>query len=163
MSRLRWRKLARDLWLARFRVASMVVVIAVSVIVVTALLSGRAILGREISANYLAGKPASATLHLPDGVSEADVRTARSQPGVTDAVARGTLLARVKVADGSWQPLPLFVSAPDDPRTMSTVTVEQGVWPPSEQGVFLERTALPYLGVDVGQDVRPEFAHSLSA
>lgn len=154
MSRLRWRKLARDLWLARFRVASMVFVITLSVITVTAFLSGRAILGREITANYLAGNPASATLHLPGGVSEAQVRTATSQPGVTDAVARGTLLARVKVPDGSWQPLLLFVSAPNDPRTMSTVAVEKGTWPPSEQGVFLERTALPYLGVKVGQQVR---------
>jgi putative ABC transport system permease protein len=48
----------------------------------------------------------------------------------------------------------LFVSAPADPQRISTVAVEQGVWPPSERGLFLERTALPYLGVHVGQPVQ---------
>ena len=154
MSRLRWRKLGRDVWLAKARVASMVFVIALSVTAVAAFLSGRAILGREITANYLAGNPASATLHLPEGVDEADVATAASVPGVTGAVARGTLLARVKVGTGPWQPLLLFVSAPEDPRRISTVAVEQGSWPPPADGLFLERTALPYLGVRTGQPVR---------
>jgi putative ABC transport system permease protein len=154
VSRLRWRKLGRDLWLARARVASMVFVITLSVTVVAAFLSGRAILGREITANYLAGNPASATLHLPAGVDAADLRAATSVPGVTGAVARDTLLARVRVAGGSWQPLLLFVSDPADRQQISTVAVEQGTWPPPAQGLFLERTALPYLGVQVGQRVQ---------
>lgn len=154
MSRLRWRKLARDVWLARARFASMVFAIALSVAAVAAFLSGRAILGREITANYLAGNPASATLHLPGGVEDTDLRVAAAQPGVTGAVARGSLLARVKVAGGTWQPLLLFVSAADDPRTISTVAVEEGRWPPLDQGLFLERTALPYLDVRVGQSVQ---------
>ena len=154
MSRLRWRKLARDLWAARARTASMITVIAISVVAVTGFLSARAILGREISSNYLAGNPASATLHVPAGVSAADVRTAATTPGVTDAVARGSLLARVKVGTGSWQPLMLFVSAPDDPQRISRVTVEHGAWPPPTNGVFVERTALDYLDVQVGQSVQ---------
>ena len=132
----------------------MILAIAISVGAVAAFLSGRAILGREISSNYLAGNPASATLHIPGGVNADDVLRAAATPGVTGAVARGSLLTRVKVGDGPWQPLLLFISAPDDPQAMSTVAVEDGIWPPPGQGLFLERTALPYLGVRVGQTVQ---------
>ena len=154
MSRLRWRKLARDVWLSRARTASMIIAIAVSVAAVAAFLSARAILGREISGNYLTGNPASATLHLPSGVAAADVRAAVATTGVTGAVARGSLMARVRDGDGSWRPLMLFVSAPNDPQLISAVTVEHGSWPPPQHGLFLERTALPFLGVPVGQSVQ---------
>jgi putative ABC transport system permease protein len=154
MTLLRWRKLARDVWLARGRILSMIAAIAVSVAAVAAFLTARAVIGAEITGNYLAQNPASATLHVPTGVTKADVAAALAQPGVVGAVARGTVLTRVKVAAGSWQPLLLFVSAIDDPQTISTVTVEHGTWPPPASGVFLERTALPFLGVQVGQQVR---------
>jgi len=154
MSRLRWRKLGRDLWLTRGRVASMVLAIAVSVAAVAAYLGARAVIGVEISGNYLAQDPASATLHVPGGVTDADVRTALAVPGVTGAVARGSLLARVRVGDGPWQPLLLFVSAAADPQAISSVTVEHGSWPPAAGDVLLERTALPFLGVQVGQQVQ---------
>jgi putative ABC transport system permease protein len=154
VSPLRRRKLVRDLWQARARTAAMVVAIAVSVAAVAAFLSARAILAREVSADYLAGNPASATLHVPTGVQPQDVRLATATPGVTGAVARGTLVARVRVGDGPWWPLLLSVSAPDDPQRISRVEVEQGSWPPGVGELFLERTALPFLGARVGQQVQ---------
>ena len=75
----------------------MIAAIAVSVAAVAAFLSARAVIGTEITGNYLAQSPASATLHVPIGVTVADVETALSEPGVTGAVARGSLLTRVKV------------------------------------------------------------------
>jgi putative ABC transport system permease protein len=154
MSRLLWRKLARDVWLSRARTASMIIAIAVSVAAVATFLGARSILGREISGNYLAGNPASATLHLPSGVGPADVRAAAATAGVASAVARGSLMTRVRAGDGSWRSLMLFVSAPDDPQLISRVVVEHGSWPPPQRGLFLERTALAYLGVRVGQNVQ---------
>ena len=153
MTRLRWRKLARDVWATRGRVVSMIAAIAVSVACVAAFLTARAVISVEITRNYLAQDPASATLHLPAGVTPADAAVARSLPGVTGAVARGTLLTRIRAGQGSWQPLLLFVSAADDQQPISTVAVEQGTWPPQGGGLFLERTALPFLGVRVGQQV----------
>ena len=153
MTRLRWRKLARDVWATRGRVVSMIAAIAVSVACVAAFLTARAVISVEITGNYLAQDPASATLHLPAGATPADVAEARSQPGVTGAVARGSVLTRIRVSDGSWQPLLLFVSAADDPQVISSVAVDLGTWPPQGGGLFLERTALPFLGVNVGQRV----------
>lgn len=153
MTRLRWVKLGRDVWLSRGRVAAMVLAIAASVAAVAAFLDARAILGREISANYLAGRPASATLHLSGPVGAGDVAAARAVPGVTDAVARGSVQARIRVSGGAWVPLLLFVAAPDDPGRLSTVRPEPGSQAPGPDGLLLERTALPFLRVQPGQRV----------
>ncbi|MEU6540206.1 hypothetical protein [Streptomyces sp. NPDC047000] len=156
MTRLRLRKLGRDLWATRSRVAMMTIAIAVSVLTVTAFLSARAIIGREITRNYRATHPASATLHVPGGVDQATLAAVRAQPGVLGATARSTLQARIRVGDGPWRTLVLFAGAPADPRRIATVDVETGSWPPAEGSLFLERTALGFLGVSTGQRVTVE-------
>lgn len=146
MTPLRLRKVVRDVWATRTRVAMMVVAIAVSVVAVGAFLSARAILGREISRNYLDTHPASATLVVPGGVDPAWVS---GTPGVRDAAARTSLLARVRVGDGPWRVLMLFVNAPGDPGRIGVVA------PPGARPdqLTLERTALPFLGIRTGDRV----------
>jgi putative ABC transport system permease protein len=153
MSGLRLRKLARDVWAARTRMAMMTVAIAVSVLAVGAFLSARAIMGREITRNYLDTHPASATLNVPGGVDQATLNTVRGQPGVRDAAARASVLARVKVGNQPWRILMLFAGDPADSRPISTVAVQRGSWPPPADGLVLERTALPFLGVQPGDRV----------
>lgn len=146
----RWRKLARDVWLTRYRTAAMVLAIAVSVAALTAFLTARVLLGRAMSDNYLAGRPASAVLHVPAGVGAGELRTAADAPGVLDAAAGETVQTRVRVGDGPWRTLVLFVSSPDDPGRIAAPAVEKGRWPPAGDQVLLERTAVSYLGADVG-------------
>ncbi len=154
MTALRWRKLVRDLWRARGRTAAMVVSIALSVAAVGALLTVRAVLDREVSANYLSGRPASATLHLAGAVDAGQVALASSVPGVGAATVRGTVTARVRVGQGSWRAMVLFVTDPADPQRLAAAPLESGTWPPAAGQVLLERTALPYLGTAVGQQVQ---------
>jgi putative ABC transport system permease protein len=153
MSALRWRKLTRDIWATRTRMAMMTIAIAVSVLAVAALLSSRAIIGRELTRNYLDTHPASATLEVPGGIDQATLAAARARPGVLDATARTSLLGRIKAGDGPWRTLLLFASSPHDPQRISTVAVQQGSWPPPANGVLLERTALGFLGVQPGDPV----------
>ena len=119
----RWRKPARDLWLTRTRTLAMVLSIAASVTMVGAFISARAVLQREVNAAYQAGRPASATLHLPDGVDDAALRTARAQPGVTDAVAGGTVTGWVRVRNGPWRPLVMFANVATDGDRISLARV----------------------------------------
>ncbi|MFF4574378.1 FtsX-like permease family protein [Streptomyces sp. NPDC001410] len=153
MTLLRLRKLARDLWATRARIAMMTIAIAVSVLTVIAFLSARAVIGREITRNYADTHPASATLHVPGGVDEAALAAVRARPGVLDAAARATVPARIRVGDGPWRVLVLFVSSPADPQRINKVAVEEGSWPPPQRAVLLERTALDFLGVHTGQRV----------
>ncbi|WP_415855115.1 FtsX-like permease family protein [Sinomonas sp. G460-2] len=151
--RPRWRKMARDLWAARGRTVAMIAAIALSVAAVTAFLAAASILSTEIDANYRAANPASATLHLTRSIGPEQLAVARATPGVTDAAARSTVAARIRVQGGPWQSLLLFVSADGDPQRVASVRVEAGSWPPPAGQLFLERTALPFLGVHVGDRV----------
>src|SRR5262249_29713892 len=58
------RKVLRDLWLARGRMAVLVLAVALSLGVVAAVLGAYAILAREMPRSFLASSPASATLVL---------------------------------------------------------------------------------------------------
>lgn len=150
---LRLRKLARDVWVTRVRVAMMVAVIALSVTAIGAFLTAGAVLGREISRNYLATRPASATLLVPGGVDAQTLAAATAQPDVLAAAARASAPGRVRVNNGPWRLLVLFATPPGDPGQIATVAPGLGTWPPPEDGLFLERTALEFLGVRVGDRV----------
>jgi putative ABC transport system permease protein len=153
MTGLRLRKLIRDVWATRSRIAMMTLAIAVSVLAVGAFLSARAIIGREITRNYLDTHPASATLQVPGGVDDATLATVRAQPGILAATARTSLVGSVKTGDGTWKMLLLFASDPADPQQIANVAVQQGSWPPPADGLLLERTALSFLGVQPGDSV----------
>src|SRR6266498_2000688 len=154
----RWQKLLRDLWLTRGRTALMVVAIAVSLFGVGTVLSAYAILTPEISRNYLSTNPASATLEL-DRVDDALLVAVRARPGIADAEARETLIARVQVAPDQWRPLLLFVVPDFNAMRISTFTREQGAWPPPDGTMLLERTALPMLNAQPGDKVVVKTPH----
>ncbi|MBL0886652.1 FtsX-like permease family protein [Myceligenerans indicum] len=153
MTALRLLKIARDLWSARTRIAMMIAAIAVSVVMVTTFLSARAIISQEMTRNYAETHPASATVHVPGGVDADALAAVRAQENVLDATARATLQGRIRVGDGPWRTLVLFVSDPGDPQRISRVALQEGSWPPPEDGLLLERTALDYLGVPAGRQV----------
>src|SRR5262245_57520784 len=68
MGRVAWRKVLRDLWLARGRTAVLVVAMAVSLTVVGAVLGAYGILTREMPRSFQSARPASATLVLDRGI-----------------------------------------------------------------------------------------------
>ena len=84
----RWRKLARDLWNERGRMVLMIVAIAVSLMATSAVLGAYAILTREIAANYLGTRPASATLEMTRPIDSDLLAKTRAHPLVAEAEAR---------------------------------------------------------------------------
>src|SRR5262249_61005972 len=105
----RWQKLRRDLALAKGRTAMMVIAIAVGVFGVGTGLLAYAILTREISRNYLGATPASATLELDKAVDDELLAAVRQRPGIANAQARATVMARGQIGPDEWRPLLLFV------------------------------------------------------
>ena len=148
----RWQKLWRDLWLARGRTAMMVIAIAVSIFGVGTVLSAYTILTREITRNYLATSPASATLEL-DKVDEALVQAVRQRAGIADVEARASVLARAQVGPDQWRPLLLFVVKDFDAMRIGTFRADGGAWPPANGTMLVERTALPMLNARLGDTV----------
>ena len=158
MSSPRWRKLLRDLSMEKGRALLMVTGVAVSLIGVGTMLGAYAILTREMSRNYAATHPASATLELAGAVSPALVAEVRLRPEIADAEARATVLARAKVGD-DWRPLLLFVIDDFASLRLNTFQPVSGAWPPPLGTMLIERTAVPMLAAQAGDQVMVKAPH----
>jgi putative ABC transport system permease protein len=159
-----YRKVLRDLWIGRNRVAMMVIAIALSLTTVGAVVAGGAILAREMPRNYLATEPASATLET-DGITPGQLTGVAARQDVAAAAARLTVTARVRIGE-RWRPMLLFVAAPDDPMAVARFDVEQGAWPPAAGSLLIERSGVEMLGASVGGPLSVEIgsgpAHTLT-
>jgi putative ABC transport system permease protein len=108
MVEIRLRKVLRDVWFERGRVALMATAIAASLVAGMTVLGARSILVREMAVNYLGTTPASATLEFARPVESGLIEAIRTRPGVADAEARDMVLGRANVGD-TWISLLLFV------------------------------------------------------
>lgn len=149
----RWRKAARDLWSNKARTLLIVLVVAISVFGTGAVLGAYSILTREIGANYLGTDPASATLVTDSAVDDEVVNEALARPGVAEAEARRTVVARARVGQDEWRTLVLFVVEDFRGMRVGTIDPEEGAFPPEGREMLVERSAVPVLGAGVGGEV----------
>lgn len=153
MVSLLWRKLMRDLRIARGRMLMMVIAIAVGIFGVATILSAYTILNREVSRNYLGTNPASAQLEI-DKVDDSLVDSVRLRPEIADAEASSVVIARIEKKPGEWMPLLLFVIKDFNTIRINTFRSESGAWPPPEGSILLEKEALPLVNAKVGDTHR---------
>ena len=76
----RYTKVRRDLWVARSRIAMMLVAITLSLTAVGTVLTTKAINDRELHANYLSTNPASATIEIQGALDPSLLDAVRAQP-----------------------------------------------------------------------------------
>ena len=150
---IRWRKAARDLWSNKARTILIVLVVTISVFGVGAVLGAYSILTREIGANYLGTNPASATLVTESAVDEGMANEAIARPGIEEAEARRTIVARVKVGPNEWRTLVLFVVKDFQNMRIGTFEPEKGAFPPDDREMLVERSAVPVLEAGLGEEV----------
>jgi putative ABC transport system permease protein len=161
MSSLLAVKLRRDLRATWSRMLLMVIAIAVSLTVFSAVLYAWSVISRETERAYLSTEPASATIRFGPAVDAEEMAAiaaqARRRPGVIEATGRTQFTSEVQV-NGRLREIPLqvFVAAPDDPMRMARFEVQQGGWPPAPREVFLRRDTLALLEVAVGDTVTVE-------
>jgi putative ABC transport system permease protein len=145
----RWRKLLGDLQAAQGRIVMMVLAIAAGLFGVGVILGAFSILTREIQTNYKSTNPASAQLEL-DHVDTSLIEQVRQQPGIANAEASSTVLAKIKVESGEWMPLLLFVIPDFKTLEINRFKPESGAWPPPTGTILLERQALTLIKARVG-------------
>lgn len=151
MSNPRLRKIARDIWMSRGRMALMIVAVAAGLFALGTALGSFAVLSRELTRSYLKTRPASATIEM-DSVDMALVENVRALTGIEDAEARATIRARVRVGN-DWRPLLLFVVPDFESMRLSTFTRLSGVRPPPTGAMLVDHMSLSVLEARVGQDV----------
>ncbi len=152
MTAPRWRKVLRDLRAEKGRALLMIAAISVSLVGLGTASGAYAILTREMPRNYLATRPASATLELGSGVTDSLVTEVRRRPGIAEAEAGDIVLARAKVGE-DFIPLLLFVVEDFGALRLNTFTRVSGAWPPPDGSMLLERSAVPVLGATEGDQV----------
>ncbi len=144
----RWKKIFRDLQLARGRMFMVVIAIAVSIFGVGTVLTSYTILNREVKGNYLGTNPASAFLEL-DRVDDSVVAAAKVQPNIVDAEATSWVMARVEVRPNEWRPLLLFVVNDFEGLRINKFRPEEGAVTPPAQTILIEREGLKFIEKNV--------------
>lgn len=159
MTRLLFVKLFRDLRTTWNRVVLMIVAISLSLIAFSTVLYAYAIVDPQIILGYLSTNPASARIVLNAGVGQDQIDAvqslARTEPGVIDATLRAVSTFQMQTQDGQLSaiPLQLFIASASDQMQVARFPVVQGSWPPPAGGVLIEREALRFLNLKVGDTV----------
>ncbi len=148
----RWRKALRDLWGNKARTILVVLAIAIGIIGVGSILTSYAILMREMDRNYMDTNPASAVLYM-DGVDDDLVSAVQNRPEIADAEARRKVRARFQMGTNEWITILLFVVDDFDNLRVSTFYPERGDWNPAADEILIERSVLPIIEQDVGDEV----------
>lgn len=147
MRSVRWRKVLRDLGVARTRTVLVVLSIAVGVFAVGTIAGSNALLQAGLRAQYLASKPASATLSTT-GFGSDIVDAVRGMPGIADAEARRSVTVRLRTGPQTYRELQLTAITDFEDQRLDLVTPEPGAtWPPEKGEMLLERSSLTLAAV----------------
>jgi putative ABC transport system permease protein len=148
MSRLRWRKVLRDLWLHKPRAVLVVLAMTVGLATAGAVLDKWALLRQVTRDGYLATNPATATLRTERVDSDLLVRVA-AVPGVAAAQGRREVAAAARGA-GAWQTASLLTADDLGKLHIHTVRAVEGQWPPPPGTVAVESSSVELAEVALG-------------
>ena len=151
-------KLLRDIKTTWGRMVMMVVAISLSLVAFSSMLYARSIVDSNIASGYSSINPSSARIVLEPGITpdqiEPILALAKAEPGVIDATLRSVFTLQMqKQGSESIYPLEFFVASPDDPMQIAKFNVVEGSWPPPPDGILMERSALQFLQLKVGDNI----------
>ncbi|MES2825704.1 MAG: FtsX-like permease family protein [Pseudomonadota bacterium] len=153
MLNTRWIKLLRDLQMTPWRIALMLLAIAIGIFGFTTMFTGYVLVTREVSRNYLATNPASATLQV-ENIDTDLLAGVRRFPGIALAQAGTTLNADLYYPDGTIHPLRIFVAEDFYQLKINTIFPDAGAWPPSPNSLLLERSSLTQANINIGDSIK---------
>ncbi len=149
-----WRKVWGDARAHRVQITLIGLVLVSGTAAVVAALNARAILQREIAESYRASQSPDLMLSF-DRVESSLLEEIRSQPGVADADAHRVAFTRMAGPAGAWFPTRLLVVRDFADQRVGVVHQHSGAaWPNQENGILLEQSSSPLLGVEKGDQVK---------
>jgi len=154
----RYKKILRDLWSNRSRTVLVTLAIAVGVLAFGSVFTTEEILLKDMSVQYKAIIPSSVRLSIPGGFSDDLIRFMESQPHIEVASGRTSALVRIYTPDG---PRNMNVDAVGnlEETPVNKVTLVSGDWPVTRKQIAIEKTALPLLGKDIGDELEVELSN----
>jgi putative ABC transport system permease protein len=152
MGNVRWRKVARDLWLHKSRTILVALAISIGIIGAGAVLDTWALLRYATRQEFSASNAASATLR-GDGVDDATLERVRAMPDIAFAEMRTVVGASVYTSTG-WRSALLMSAAQLDQVQIGVIKQEEGEWPPRNGGIAIESSSVDFAGVAVGDRIQ---------
>jgi putative ABC transport system permease protein len=150
---VRWRKVFRDLGVARTRTVLVVLSIAVGVFAVGTIAGADALLREGLRDVYLASRPASATIAAVPFDDEL-VEAVRGMRGIADAEARRSITVRLRTGPETYREMQLTAIPDFEDQRLDLVTPEPGAaWPPQRGELLLERSSLTLADVPTSGEV----------
>ncbi len=151
--RTRWRKVMRDLWLNRTRTILVVLSIAVGVFAVGVIATTQIVLSSQLNESYMSINPSSASILTFTPFGESVIKAVEKMPEVAEADARRMVTVRLKLGEDRWQMMEL--TAMNDFENIKVDIVRPGIgkWPPGDNEIIIERSALKLINADVGDTV----------
>ncbi|MBN1217857.1 MAG: ABC transporter permease [Anaerolineae bacterium] len=153
MLRPRWRKVWRDLWLNRIRTIVVVFSIAVGVFAVGVISTSQIVLSEQLNEAYVATNPTSAFILTFDSFDADVVEAVKKMPEVGAAEARRGIYVRMKTGENKWTVLQLNAIDDFDDIEVDKVWPQEGKWPPGEQEILIERSAMRLINAEIGDEL----------
>ncbi|NJP07254.1 MAG: ABC transporter permease [Chloroflexaceae bacterium] len=161
MLRPRWSKVLRDLWGNKTRTILVVLSIAVGVFAVGLIATARTNLSVGLAESYAAIDPASAMLMVSDpflgggtvGFDDDLVHAVRRMDTVAEAEGRRMVTVRLRIGPNEWRNLQLFAISDYEDMNVNRLLPQSGQWPPGDNEMLIERSALGLAQADVGDRV----------
>lgn len=151
----RWRKAVADIAIRPGRSALAVLAMAIGICALSTLAFKHAIMRPVIATMYGATQPAAAIFHT-DAVDDTLVAAVRNVPGVGAAEARPMIMARLRVGEPGaeeWMPAMLYVVRRFEQQSINVFDPNDGAWPPDDDEVVLERSAVSVAAAERGSDL----------
>lgn len=146
-------KLLRDLWRFRGRTAMVVASIAMAVAAYGVVAITRATLARDLDTQYRATNPASAILLIDPTLIDFTAELARA-PEVRAVEARHFATMQIRIGAGTWRDIDIHAADDLERLTVSRPVIQSGALArPPQASIYLERSALYELDVQVGEQV----------
>ncbi len=152
MNRPLLHKILRDLWGNRTRTALVLLSLTIGMFAVAVVSDSYAILLREMNENYLLTDPSSATLWVSP-LDENVFERVQKMPGVSAADLRTTIRGRIRIGENEWKTIELFVIRDFQTMPLDRIFTENGIWPPADGEVWIERAAVRLFSAQPGDEV----------
>ncbi|MCR8641691.1 FtsX-like permease family protein [Paenibacillus sp. N1-5-1-14] len=160
MLKPRWKKVWQDLWSYKAKTALVVLSITLGVMSVGILGQAKSLLEQGMDASYKSAHASNFTLFTKPYESKL-LDSIKQMPDIGELEERAIYSARINVNEDAsgqptvedWRDLRMTAIADYNAVKMDTFYPDQGVIQPQKDEIVLERTALPYLNVQVVDEV----------
>ncbi len=147
--RPRWHKVLSDLWSNRVRTLLVIASIAVGMFAVGMIATVHDGLIVNMSDSYAAVNPATILITTTNFGDDLVTRV-KDVNGVEDAMGVRSFDLQIHVTNNRWNRINLKSFADMDKMAISKVTVIEGVWPPKDQEIVVERNKRAEIPVPLG-------------